>query len=182
MQNRQTSAERGNEAHRLMSEKMAAFQAQQAQKRQVLQEQRAKGARGKEAQKGGKRTAKARHKKTVYASAPENTFVVLTALVIILCPQPHAQHPPFDRASYVMMTRRATPPWRRTLTGLRTTVTAPSTTSSGTMALRTTKTDGQQRSSRRYRRGRGFAGDECPVREHGWQGGQVTLRECIFGP
>ena len=72
----------------------------------------------------------------------------LTAFVIILCPQTHAQHP-IDRASYVMMTRRATPPRRRTPTGLRTTVTAPSTTS-GTMALRTAKTDGQQRSCRRY--------------------------------
>ena len=64
MQNRQTPDKRGNEAHRLMSEKMAAFQAEQVQKRQLLQErQRTKGARGKEAQKGGKRTAKARHKK-----------------------------------------------------------------------------------------------------------------------
>jgi hypothetical protein len=72
MQNHQTASERGNEAHRLMSVKVATLQASQIQKRQALQvQQRGKGGRGKEAQKGGKRTAKASWGKCVYDPAPK---------------------------------------------------------------------------------------------------------------
>jgi hypothetical protein len=72
MQNNQTPPERGNEAHRLMSVKVATLQATQTQKRQAPQEKhRGKGARGKEAQKGDKRTAKASWENCLYDSAPK---------------------------------------------------------------------------------------------------------------